>query len=602
MKGVHVMKKTKLIPFVLSASMLLSLVSLPAAATGKKPVHFGDMEGHWSAGAVDRWSGSGIFQGDENGNFLPDKEMTRAEFAQMLDNLMGYPVKAENKYADVPADAWYADAVLKLTAAGVMEGDGSNAMPNAPISREQAAVLLCRALSLKPSAEAKILFDDAYQVSSWARDAVAALAQRDMIAGVGENNFAPALDINRASVAQMMNNMVSAYVTEDGASVTGEQKGIVIAAAADIKVENAALAEPLILAPKAAGATMTLAGKAKAALVVLAAEGGKVTVEKDASADLISVEAPKAELTVAGKVENVTVAPSAAEAVLTVEKNGVIANVETAADKVAVKGPGKIASLTVTKGEGVTVSEETAVDRVVNRSSHSVFVGGKELKPGAFIGENSSSGSGGSGGSGGGSSSSDTVSVTYVIGKDTTIYAVTRGGSVSVPAIPADEEYFYTGKWTYTLGGDTTVYEAQSGDTIENVTAGLTLTAQAYEVKATTPAKLTYTCENDALLITAEGKDKLIMNTYEVGDDAGLVEIDMEYAAPENAGKLAVADTLEGLRTAQPSAPGSISVTVPFGKEGSVVKYLLWTDGQGEILAVEKITVQLAVDPTKPEE
>ncbi len=598
------MKKTKLIPFVLSASMLLSLVSLPAAATGKEPVIFGDMEGHWSAGAVDRWSGSGIFQGDENGNFLPDKEMTRAEFAQMLDNLMGYPVKAENKYADVPADAWYTDAVLKLTAAGVMEGDGSNAMPNAPISREQAAVLLCRALSLKPSDEAKILFDDAYQVSSWARDAVAALAQRDMIAGVGENNFAPALDINRASVAQMMNNMVSAYVTEDGASVTGEQKGIVIVTARDVKVDGAVLAEPLILAPRAAGATLTLAGETKAALVVLAAEGGKVMVEKEASADLVSVEAPKAELTVAGKVENVTVAPSASEAVLTVEKDGVIANVETAADKVAVKGPGKITSLTVTKGEGVTVSEETVVDRVANQSNHSVFVGGKELKPGAFIGEDSSSGSGsgGSGGSGGGSSSSDTVSVTYVIGKDTTIYAIAKGGSVSVPAIPADEEYFYTGKWTYTLGGDTTVYEAQSGDTIENVTAGLTLTAQAYEVKAAAPAKLTYTCENDALLITAEGKDKLVMNTYEVGDDAGIVEIGMEYAAPENAGELAVADTLEGLRTAQPSAPDSISVTVPFGKEGSVVKYLLWTDRQGEILAVEKITVQLAVDPAKPEE
>ena len=595
------MKKNKLMPFVLSGAMLLSLASLPATATGKEPVDFGDMEGHWSAEAVDRWSGSGIFRGDENGNFLPDKEMTRAEFAQMLVNLMGYPVKAENKYADVPADAWYADAVLKLTAAGVMEGDGSNAMPNAPISREQAAVLLCRALSLKSSDEAKILFDDAYQVSSWARDAVAALAERDMIAGVGENNFAPALNINRASVAQMVSNMVSAYVTEEGASVTGEQKGIVIVAAADVTVENAVLAESLILAPKASGSTLTLTGKTTAAQVVLAAQGGKVMVEKDASVKRVFVEAPKAELTVAGTVENVTVAASAAEAVLTVEKDGVIANVETAADKVAVKGPGKIASLTVTKGEGVTVSEETVVDKVVNQSSHSVFVGRKELKPGAFIGEDSSSGSG-SGGSGGASSSSDTISVTYVIGNDTTIYAVARGGSVSVPALPADEEYFYTGKWTYTLGGDTAVYEAQSGDTIENVTAGLTLTAQAYEVKAATPAKLTYACENDALLITAEGKDKLIMNTYEVGNDAGIVEIGMKYTVPENAKGLAVADTLEALRAAQPEAPAPTAVTVPFGKEGAVVKYLLLTDKQGEILAVEKITVQLAVDPTRPEE
>ena len=56
------------------------------------------------------------------------------------------------------------------------------------------------------------------------------------------------------------------------------------------------------------------------------------------------------------------------------------------------------------------------------------------------------------------------------------------------------------------------------------------------------------------------------------------------------------------LRAAQPEAPAPTAVTVPFGKEGAVVKYLLWTDKQGEILAVEKITVQLAVDPTRPEE
>ena len=590
------MKKNKFMPLFLSTAMLLSLVSLPVAATGSEPVDFGDMKDHWSAEAVDRWSGSGIFQGDENGNFLPDKEMTRAEFAQMLDNLMGSPVKAENKYADVPADAWYADAVLKLTAAGVMEGDGSNAMPNAPISREQAAVLLCRALSLKPSAEAKILFDDAYQVSGWARDAVAALAERDMIAGVGENSFAPARNINRASAAQMVNNMVSSYVTEDGASVTGEQKGIVIAAAKDVTVNGAVLAEPLVLAPKAAGAALTLAGESKVSLVVLAAEGGKVTVEKEASAEQIAVEAPKAELTVAGTVQTVTVAPSASEAILTVEKGGGIANAETSADKVAVKGPGEIASLAVVKGEEVTVSEETVLGKVVNRSSHSVLIGGKELKPGASIGDDSSSD-----GDSDGSSSPDAVSVTYVIGKDTTLHTIAKGGSVSVPSVPSDEAYFYTGRWTYTLGGDVTVYEALSGDTIENVTAGLTLTAQAYEVKSAAPEKLTYVCENDSLLITPEGKDKLIMNTYEVSDNAGTVEIGMEYAAPENAVGLAVADTLEALHSAEPAAPGSTTVTVPFGQEGTVVKYLLWTDAQGEILAVEKIAVHLAVDPAKPE-
>ncbi len=469
------MKKIKLLPALLSAAMVFSLAAVPTFAE-KAPGAFGDMEGHWSAEAVERWSEAGILHGDENGNFLPDKEMTRAEFAQMLVNLMGYPDKAENRYADVPADAWYADAVLKLTAAGIMEGDGSNAMPDASISREQAAVLLCRALSLGPSADAKIPFDDAGQVSDWAKEAVAALSERAMIAGVGENSFAPAQNINRASVAQMVSNMVSDYVTENGAVLTGERKGVVIIAARDVKVENADLAEPLILAPKAAGAAVTLAGETHAAQVILAARGGKLSLEKEASAQAVTVEAHEVEL------------------------------------------------------------------------------------------------------------------------------AVAQGGSINVPNLPQHGEYFYTGKWTYTLEGDTAVYEAQSGDALENVAADLLLIPQAYEVKQAAPAELTYTCEDDTLLITVEGEDTLVMNTYEVSADAVRVEVGIEYTQPEGAAKLATADTLEGLGAAQSAAPEAQTFFVPFGKEGTLTRYLLWTDEQGKILEVNRVTVRLTVDPEKPKD
>lgn len=592
------MKRSKLMSLLLSGTMVLSLVGAPAVAAGKEPVKFGDMEGHWSTEAVDRWSADGIFRGDENGNFLPDKEMTRAEFAQMLVNLMGYTEKAGTGFADVPADAWYADAISKLAAAGVMEGDGTNAMPTVPISREQAAVLLCRALYLEPGEKDGIHFEDAYQVSSWARDAVAALAQRDMIQGVGENHFAPALNINRSSVAQMVHNMVSAYVTEDGAAVTGEQKGVVIIAAKDVTVKDGALAESLILAPKAAGATMTLAGKTTAARVVLAAEGGKAAVGKDVTVARIAVEAPKAELAVSGKVERVTVAASASETVLTVEKEGVITYVETAADKVSVKGAGKIGTLTVTGGQGVTVDKETKVEKVVNRSKFSVTVGNKEVKPGASLGGGSASG-----GSGGGSDTDpDRITVTYQIGNDTKTYMVDKDADVFLPEIDTeDEDYYYTGKWTYRLEGDAAVYEALPGETIRNVTADLTLTAQGYPVENAPLAELTYTSTPDTMMVEVKNNSELVMHTYGVEGDIRLLDVTMTYTKPAKATKLAVADSVKELYGAGLTADTTgVTVPVDSGEARTITKYLLWADEEDTILAVQKVTVKITVDNTDP--
>lgn len=438
------MKRTKLISLILSTAMLLSLVTVPAAAAEKEtatapaaasaPIDFPDMKDHWGAKAVDRWSGVGVLRGDQFGNFRPEDRMTRAEFATMLVNLMGYTVKAENIYADVSADAWYADAILKVTAAGVMQGDGTNATPEAPITRQEAAVMLCRALNLKPSDNVTTNFVDSGDIADWAKSAVAALAERGMVQGMGNNDFQPVRDINRASVAQMVSNMISSYVIEDGATVTGEQKGLVIVAADDVKIEDATLAEALIVAPKAVDATVTLAGGTKAADVVVAAEGAKVVVEKDASAASIALDAPKAsaevagkadsidanaddvavtvdkdaavkdvnvngegaDVTVAGKVDNVTVADTAKDTDITVEQGATVDKVDNSAEGTSIDGKGKIANLASDKD--VELAKDTTVSKIENTGDETIKVGGKEIKPDTSSSSTTPSGAGVSGG------------------------------------------------------------------------------------------------------------------------------------------------------------------------------------------------------------
>lgn len=361
------MKRTKILSLLLSFALLLSLVTLPAAAGDKGA--FPDVEGHWSEESVGRWAGHGVLNGDENGTFSPDKSMTRAEFAAMLVNLMGYTEKAQNTFQDVAADAWYTDAVLKLAAADVMKGDGVNANPDAPISREEAAVLLCRAMGIEPGGDAGLEFTDRGAASPWAQGAVAALSERGMISGVGENTFAPGLDITRGAVAKMVDNMVAAYVVDDAAELTGEINGVVIIAAnADVVLKDAALSENLIVAPKAGEAAVTLAGKTVAeGKILMDSASSSLTVEKNAAAGDIMVSAPKAQVVVEGKAGYVAVSGRADGASLTVAETASVDRVSTEAAGTKMEVAGEVKAVAVAEsaaGADIAVAKGAKVDSV----------------------------------------------------------------------------------------------------------------------------------------------------------------------------------------------------------------------------------------------
>ena len=412
------MNRRKLLSLLLASGMVISLLPAPAIAA------MDDAKGHWAESSIARWNAVKVLNGDQNGNFNPNKEMTRAEFAVMLANMMGYTEKGTETFSDVPADAWYADAIYKLMAAGVMKGYDGKANPLAPISREQVAVMLCRAMNVNteelPQNSDGIVFADGAEVSDWAKNAVAALAARGMIAGVGGNRFAPGLQINRASVAKLLDNMVVTYVTENNTVLTGQQEGIVIVAAQNVTIKDAQLKENLIITPAASGETklenvtagdvilsaeggtlttdkttvledltvtapkaaVSISGKAGSITADQKAQGATVEVAKGAQAETVTAAAPDTQLAVSGKVNQVTVEKSAQDTKLEVAAGAKVDKLDTAADRVTVGGKGTVKDMNVTDGENVSVEKGTTVDKVNNQTETPVKVGNQTVKPG----------------------------------------------------------------------------------------------------------------------------------------------------------------------------------------------------------------------------
>lgn len=171
--------------------------------------------------AADAWYAEPVFEAYANQYmtgvagtklFMPENSISRAELAQVLFNMAGqvrdidktYPTK----FSDVEADAWYAQAVAWASAAGVVTGyDGTDefgTFDNA--TREAIATMLFRyaaAQGMDVSQRADIsAYDDAYSVSTWAKDAVE-WAVAEGIMGVDTSVLNPQGDAQRAEVAAM---------------------------------------------------------------------------------------------------------------------------------------------------------------------------------------------------------------------------------------------------------------------------------------------------------------------------------------------------------------------------------------------------------------
>ena len=233
------MKKTeRFIAALLSLLMLLPLIT-PAYAAD-----FSDTGSHWASSEIDRWAGLGIIAGSD-GLFRPDESITRAEMAIIIDRLMKYRSTSQNSFTDLP-NTWYTDAVLRANTAGIILGDAGLVRPTDYITRQEAVVMLCRALGIVELSGDTDFADDA-SIASWAKPFVKAMSRRELISGVGSNMFAPMERITRASVVKLLDNAISAVYSSSG-GYSENASGTVIINSAGVTLNDMSISGDLIIA------------------------------------------------------------------------------------------------------------------------------------------------------------------------------------------------------------------------------------------------------------------------------------------------------------------------------------------------------------------
>ena len=158
----------------------------------------------WAEEAISYLYSKNIISGRNNETFAPDDQVTRAELVKML--VLGFNLKGDStaSFNDVNSSAWYAQYVSIAAANGLIKGDeNGNFNPNKPVSRQDAAVMMYRAIGGASKAD-KAYFVDYEKISPYAQNAVNYMYENGVINGMGNGIFAPQNNLTRAQSAKMI--------------------------------------------------------------------------------------------------------------------------------------------------------------------------------------------------------------------------------------------------------------------------------------------------------------------------------------------------------------------------------------------------------------
>ena len=174
---------------------------------------FKDLSAHWSQKEVEILATRGLIGGVGNGEFQPDRSITRAELTNILVKLAAYDpqsgieIKASNTapFTDVRPGVWYQAVVETAARLGLVSGSDGKFRPDDPVTREEMATLMLRSMGAERQSlaenSATMPFKDLQQISSWASEAVNSAWSMGLMQGVSGEYFQPRGTATRAQAA-----------------------------------------------------------------------------------------------------------------------------------------------------------------------------------------------------------------------------------------------------------------------------------------------------------------------------------------------------------------------------------------------------------------
>ncbi|MNM04677.1 Cellulosome-anchoring protein precursor [compost metagenome] len=209
--------------------LLLILCMLLPSYSGVAAAEKSDITGNWAEQQIKKWMDNGYISGYQNGEFKPNKEITRAELVVLINKSFGFTEQREIRFSDVTKKDWFYPEIVKASTAGYISGYSNGTFgPNKKVTREEFAVILSNLLKL-PASESGSKFADAKDISSWSKGAVGSAYDSGLIKGYSDHTFHPKSAATRAETVVILDRALELKgdisVAYNTAGVYGPESG-----------------------------------------------------------------------------------------------------------------------------------------------------------------------------------------------------------------------------------------------------------------------------------------------------------------------------------------------------------------------------------------
>ncbi len=176
---------------------------------------------YWGYSYIMDLYNNGIVNGVSATEFMPEANVTRAEFTKMAAGIFNLTAtSATSQFTDVPAGEWFAPFVIAATEAGIVQGISATEFgPDENITREQMATIIGRQLGM--TSTNAVNFTDAASIEAYALPYVAALSEAGYLTG-DNGMFNPKANATRAEAATLLDRVYVATKPTEAPEVTAE--------------------------------------------------------------------------------------------------------------------------------------------------------------------------------------------------------------------------------------------------------------------------------------------------------------------------------------------------------------------------------------------
>lgn len=220
MEGIHIFTQKKLKSILVF--MILAWTFCPGFVPSAKASV--DTEKHWAEPVIDRWVKDGMINGYDDGSFQPDRSITRAEIAALINRKFKLASTKETlSFPDLPSSKWQFGPLATAVGAGYIKGyEDGTIRPDEAVTRQELAVIIARLSQLEAKEDAAFADRDKFPV--WSKTEIAAVAANGIMDGYGDATFAPNRAVTRAE----------AVVTLDRSSQVQKQLGPLVFSTAGV--------------------------------------------------------------------------------------------------------------------------------------------------------------------------------------------------------------------------------------------------------------------------------------------------------------------------------------------------------------------------------